>query len=102
MEAQAQLLGPRMRRHEFHLSVFDGRGTGPFRQTERPAIPAREAGLRVREASYQLFFTTSTMPCTDCALFASMPFSSSVSGIWTIFSTPPPPMMTGTPMKRSL
>ena len=29
-------------------------------------------------------------------------FSSSVSGISTIFSTPLPPMTTGTPMKRSL
>lgn len=92
--------------------------TEPLLKTAHACIPAREhahlmhegrrrqRALRPSFAAWservQLFFTMSTTDCTLWALFASMPFSSSVSGISTIFSTPLPPMMQGTPMKRSL
>ena len=56
------------------------------RKKVRPPIgdltPApRDERAGAIDGSVQLFFTTSTMPWTLCALFESMPFSSSVSGL---------------------
>ncbi len=78
--------------------------TSTIARTPQRPIDGSVSEMRAirKRASSQDFFTTSTMPCTLWALFASMPFSSLVSGIWTIFSMPLPPTTTGTPMKRSL
>ncbi len=73
-----------------HRGLFKAKGVGSF-------------GLRPQDDSKaQPFLQMSTTACTLFALLASISFSASVSGMSMIFSTPLPPMTTGTPMNRSL
>ena len=55
-----------------------------------------QAELALRGRRYSLI--SSTVFFTDWNDFSNAAFSSAVSSIWWIFSTPLPPMVTGTPM----
>ena len=77
-----------------------GKGEGHGGEPVSP--PPTERRGRDGAGNQGVFFTTSTMPCTLAALFASIAFSSAVSSSSMIFSTPLPPMTMGTPMYMSL
>ncbi len=94
--------GKRTHRKDGRLEACSS-GNEPITRSEPvaalPVLPSSCESVRVVVYS---FAATSSTVCTEAALFLSMPFSSSVSSSSTIFSTPLPPITTGTPRNMSL